>query len=156
MSNPKLTVPALSACAVLLASCATSQPDLADADIANIAGIEDSFGPPFTVSTVGPAAIDPRLLGPQTLPEGLTFSEEDRLTTATREPLSAKDLEGLPNSGELNGVSWSASILFFPDGSATAVSFQVIDEQAGERTVTLRDLTGGVSVSRGNLDDEEL
>ena len=90
------------------------------------------------------------------LPEGLTFSEEDRLTTATREPLSAKDLEGLPNSGELNGVSWSASILFFPDGSATTVSFQVIDEQAGERTVTLRDLTGGVSVSRGNLDDEEL
>ena len=90
------------------------------------------------------------------LPEGLTFSEEDRLTTATREPLSAKDLEGLPNSSELNGVSWSASILFFPDGSATAVSFQVIDEQAGERTVSLRDLTGGVSVSRGNLDDEEL
>jgi prepilin-type N-terminal cleavage/methylation domain-containing protein len=90
------------------------------------------------------------------LPEGLTFSEEDRLTTATREPLSAKDLEGLPNSGELNGVSWSAPILFFPDGSATAASFQVIDEQAGERTVTLRDLTGGVSVSRGNLGDEEL
>ena len=77
MSNPKLTVPALSACAVLLASCATSQPDLADADIANIAGIEDSFGPPFTVSTVGPAAIDPRLLGPQTLPEGLTFDPAD-------------------------------------------------------------------------------
>ena len=90
------------------------------------------------------------------LPEGITFSEEDRLTTATREPLSAKDLEGLPNSGELNGVSWSAPILFFPDGSATAISFQVIDEQAGERTVTLRDLTGGVSVSRGNPDNEEL
>jgi len=90
------------------------------------------------------------------LPEGITFSEEDRITTATREPLSAKDLEGLPNSGELNGVSWSAPILFFSDGSATAISFQVIDEQAGERTVTLRDLTGGVSVSRGNPNDEEL
>lgn len=90
------------------------------------------------------------------LPEGITFSEEDRLTTATREPLSAKDLDGLPNSGELNGVSWSAPILFFPDGSATAISFQVIDEQAGERTVILRDLTGGVTVSRGNPDNEEL
>ena len=90
------------------------------------------------------------------LPEGITFSEEDRITTATREPLSAKDLEGLPNTGELNGVSWSAPILFFSDGSATAISFQVIDEQAGERTVTLRDLTGGVSVSRGNPNDEEL
>lgn len=89
------------------------------------------------------------------LPDGITFSEEDRLT-ATREPLSAKDLEGLPNSGELNGVSWSAPILFYPDGSATAVSFQVIDEQAGERIVILRDLTGGVTVSRGNPDNEEL
>lgn len=77
MSNPKLSLPALGACAVLLVSCAASQPDLADADIADVAGIEDSFGPPFTVSTVGPAAIDPRLLGPQTLPEGLTFDPAD-------------------------------------------------------------------------------
>ena len=77
MSNPKLMVPVVGVCAVLAAGCSANQPDLADADIANIAGIEDSFGAPFTVSTVGPAAIDPRLLGPQTLPEGLTFDPAD-------------------------------------------------------------------------------
>ena len=96
MSNPKLTVPALSACAVLLASCATSQPDLADADIANIAGIEDSFGPPFTVSTVGPAAIDPRLLGPQTLPEGLTFDPALHHTAASTPLLRHGSVPGDP------------------------------------------------------------
>lgn len=90
------------------------------------------------------------------LPQGITFSEVGRATMATREPLTPQDLDGLPNSGELNGVSWSAPILFYPDGSATRMLFQVIDETAGERTVSVRDLTGGVSVSRGNPDDEEL
>lgn len=90
------------------------------------------------------------------LPEGITFSEASRLTTTARESLTPQDLDGLPNSGELNGVSWSAPILFYPDGSATEVSFQVIDEAAGERTIRVRDLTGGVSISRGNPDDTEL
>ena len=77
MPNPTLTLPALGACAVMLAACAADQPDLADADIAKVSGIEEAFGAPFTVNTVGPAAVDPRLLGPQNLPEGLTFDPPD-------------------------------------------------------------------------------
>ena len=64
----------VSVSAGLLTGCgADGSVDLSQADIANVADIKSSFGPPFTVSTVGPAAIDPRLLGPQPLPPGLTF-----------------------------------------------------------------------------------
>lgn len=90
------------------------------------------------------------------LPEGITFSEGESLATATRESLTAQDVEGLPDSGELSGISWSAPILFYPDGSATEAEFQVVDEEAGEMTIRLRDLTGGVRVSRGNPGDEDL
>jgi len=79
MSNAKRTLASLlaAASAGLSAGCGSGQDlDLAHADIANIADITSSFGPPFTVSNVGPAAIDPRLLGPQTLPPGLSFQPE--------------------------------------------------------------------------------
>lgn len=76
MSNPR-AIPVV-VCAVLVAACSAGpQPDSSNADIARVSGVEDSFGPPFTVSTVGPAAIDPRLLGPQRLPEGITFDPAD-------------------------------------------------------------------------------
>ena len=72
MSHAKMTL-ALS-CVGLLAACGGGQADdLSHADIANVADVKADFGPSFKVSTVGPAAIDPRLLGPQTLPPGLTF-----------------------------------------------------------------------------------
>ena len=82
MSNAKRTLASLlaAASAGLAAGCGSGQDldhaDLAHADIANVADITASFGPPFTVSNVGPAAIDPRLLGPQTLPPGLSFQPE--------------------------------------------------------------------------------
>ena len=70
MSKPKVTAPLLGVCVLMLAACGAGQPDLADADIANVSGVEDSFGAPFTVSTVGPAAVDPSVLTPQSLPPG--------------------------------------------------------------------------------------
>ena len=62
-------------CAGLLAACATpAKPvDLSAADIARVTELKADFPPPFTVKTVGPAAIDPRLLTAQKLPAGLTF-----------------------------------------------------------------------------------
>ncbi len=93
MSNPKVAAPVLAACVTLLAACGASQPDFSHADIANVAGIEDSFGPAFTVTTVGPAAVDPRLLAPQTLPEGLTFDPAD-CGEAANEQAVPSDVKG--------------------------------------------------------------
>ncbi|GJF11200.1 hypothetical protein NGTWS0302_15320 [Mycolicibacterium cyprinidarum] len=80
MSNATMTLARLAVpvCVGLLTACGSDQAvDLSQADIANVAEIKSSFDAPFTVTTVGPAAIDPRLLGPQTLPPGLTFDPAD-------------------------------------------------------------------------------
>ncbi|MFP6763635.1 MAG: type II secretion system protein [Planctomycetaceae bacterium] len=94
-----------------------------------------------------------------TLPEGLTFGEDDSLTTDSLtttglEPLTATDVEGLPDSGELTGLSWSRPILFYPDGTATETTLQVVDDEVGELIVNVRELTGGVTVTSDNLDQE--
>ena len=78
MSNPRALL--IIASAGLLAACATPQSaeqDLSHADIAHVANIKSSFGPQFKVTSVGPTGIDPRLLGPQTLPPGMTFDPAD-------------------------------------------------------------------------------
>ncbi|MGD9619766.1 MAG: DUF5642 family protein [Mycolicibacterium sp.] len=90
MQNQRATLAGVTVagCVGLLVACGSNQPvDLSRADIAKVAGIGSSFGPPYKVSTVGPAAIDPRLLGPQTLPPGLTFDPADCAAAASRQTL---------------------------------------------------------------------
>ena len=68
------------ACAGVLSACASGQSadqDFPRADIAHVANIKSSFGSDFKVNSVGPTGIDPRLLGPQTLPPGMTFDPAD-------------------------------------------------------------------------------
>jgi hypothetical protein len=66
------------ASAGLLTACGTGQSaDLSHADIAHVANVKSSFGSEFKVTSVGPTGIDPRLLGPQTLPPGVTFDPAD-------------------------------------------------------------------------------
>jgi hypothetical protein len=68
------------ASASVLTACATGQSaeqDLSHADIAHVANVKSSFGSEFKVTSVGPTGIDPRLLGPQTLPQGMTFEPAD-------------------------------------------------------------------------------
>ena len=85
MSNPpKPRVIAVVACVGLSVACNAAQPEgLSKADIARVAELKSSFAPPFTVKTVGPAAIDPRLLAPEKLPSGLTFDPAECGRTAT-------------------------------------------------------------------------
>jgi len=67
-------------CAAVLAGCATGQsaePDVSHANIANVADIKSTFGSQYQVTSVGPTGIDPRLLGPQSLPQGMTFDPAD-------------------------------------------------------------------------------
>jgi hypothetical protein len=71
---------AVIASAGVLTACATGQSadqDFSHADIAHVANVKSSFGPQFKVTSVGPTGIDPRLLGPQTLPPGMTFDPAD-------------------------------------------------------------------------------
>jgi hypothetical protein len=80
------------ACAGVLAACATGQSadaDLSKADIARVKDVRSNFGPEFKVSEVGPSGIDPRLLGPQTLPQGMKFDPADCGTFATAQVLPA-------------------------------------------------------------------
>jgi Domain of unknown function (DUF5642) len=78
MSNPRAIVVVV--CAGVLTACATGQSaeqDFSHADIAHVANVKSSFGPDFKVNSVAPTGIDPRLLGPQTLPPGMTFDPAD-------------------------------------------------------------------------------
>jgi len=80
------------ACAAVLAACANGQSaeqDLSHADIANVANVKSSFGSEFKVTSVGPTGIDPRLLGPQTLPPGMTFDPADCAKAASQQVVPA-------------------------------------------------------------------
>jgi hypothetical protein len=80
------------ACAGLLTACATGQSadqDLSHADIAHVADVKSSFGSQFKVTSVGPTGIDPRLLGPQPLPQGMTFDPADCAKAASQQVVPA-------------------------------------------------------------------
>jgi hypothetical protein len=84
MSNPRAML--VIASAGLLTACGTGQSaDLSHADIAHVANVKSSFGPEFKVTSVGPTGIDPRLLGPQTLPPGMTFDPADCAKAASQQ-----------------------------------------------------------------------
>ena len=81
---------ALVCAGVVLAACGTSDAvDLSNADIARVKDVRSSFGPQFTVTEVAPTGIDPRLLGPQTLPEGMKFDPADCGSFASSQVLPA-------------------------------------------------------------------
>ena len=71
-------------CVVGFAACSTgSTPRDVGGDIARVEDVSSSFGPEFAVKTVKPTGIDPRLLAPQALPEGVTFDPPDCAKFAT-------------------------------------------------------------------------
>lgn len=80
------------ACAAVLTACANGQSaeqDLSHADIAHVANVKSSFGSQFKVTSVGPTGIDPRILGPQTLPQGMTFDPADCAKAASQQVVPA-------------------------------------------------------------------
>jgi len=56
-------------------------------------------------------------------------------------------LSGISNAGDLTNVTWSAPILFHADGSATTAQIVISDKKSRSVVVSVRALTGGVSVS---------
>tara|TARA_R110002072_G_scaffold303069_1_gene492601 strand:+ start:95512 stop:96090 length:579 start_codon:yes stop_codon:yes gene_type:complete len=81
-----------------------------------------------------------------TLPAQITFAESGGATGST---VSSELLNGLADAGELSGVSWSAPILFYSDGTSSEAEFEIVDTYGNSRTVSVRDLTGGVTVREG-------
>jgi hypothetical protein len=88
MANPRAAL--VVACVGALAACATGQSadtDFSKADIANVKKVRPTFGPQFHVTDVGSTGIDPRLLGPQTLPPGMKFDPADCAKFASQQVL---------------------------------------------------------------------
>jgi len=81
-----------------------------------------------------------------TLPATITFGESGGGTGSS---LSSELLNGLADAGELNGLPWSAPILFYSDGTSSDTKFEIVDEYGNARTILVRDLTGGVTVKEG-------
>jgi hypothetical protein len=74
MPSPKTI--AVLACAGLLAGCGSggqTEDELSTADIAKISEVRSTFGPQFQYRDIAPTGIDPKLLQPQGMPEGVTF-----------------------------------------------------------------------------------
>ena len=63
------------------------------------------------------------------------------------ETLKSLAFGNLPNAGDLASKTWSNPILFRFDGSAEDKTFRVMDEQQRSCDVTVRGLTGAISVS---------
>ena len=77
MLNPKAVL--VIACVGALAACSpaeSAEPDVSRADIANIKNVRSDFPPPFKITDIAPAGIDPGLLETQPLP-GVKFEPAD-------------------------------------------------------------------------------
>jgi hypothetical protein len=77
LRTPLATLVAV-AVVTLVAGCANNPPAAGpQADISKVLDVKSTFGPSFTVSTVAPTGIDPRLLAQQPLPPGTVFDPPD-------------------------------------------------------------------------------
>jgi prepilin-type N-terminal cleavage/methylation domain-containing protein len=76
-------------------------------------------------------------------PEDASMAAEDLSDLGV---LSEDFLMGLPGSLELSSVSWSQPILFYPDGTAVSAAFNVVDTKKQFVRISVRELTGAVSV----------
>jgi hypothetical protein len=61
-------------CSGWLAACGSEHKPI---DTAEVFGVKSTFGDDFKVNTKGPKDIDPKMLGPQKLPPGVTFDPAD-------------------------------------------------------------------------------
>ncbi|WP_166827070.1 prepilin-type N-terminal cleavage/methylation domain-containing protein [Thalassoroseus pseudoceratinae] len=62
-------------------------------------------------------------------------------------------LAGLPLAMEWSSVGWSQPILFYPNGSAMSSQFEIHHEDGEIMRVSIRDLTGAVSIVSKRAED---
>jgi type II secretory pathway pseudopilin PulG len=78
--------------------------------------------------------------------EALTFQGVDGENVAG-ERLEQEWFDGLPDQSRLSDAVWSPAIKFYPDGSAEDAQLEIIDERKQAIGISIRGLTGGVTVS---------
>lgn len=102
-----------------------------------------------TTSTASALSSSSQNSGPQTgeLPKGISFSGDLDGTLLTVEQLPAELFSGLSNAYELTQVGWSSPIAFRLDGSANDTELSVVDSRDRQIRLTIRGLTGGITVS---------
>lgn len=66
--------------------------------------------------------------------------------SAGSETLNAELLAGLPEASRLAQASWSTPILFYPEGSGTDVTFDLLDQRGQFIRISVRGLTGAVTI----------
>ncbi|MCA9011325.1 MAG: hypothetical protein KDB01_16350 [Planctomycetaceae bacterium] len=88
------------------------------------------------------------------LPETI-FLRTSQGDTSGGETLEGPAFGDLENAGTLASKNWSMPILFRFDGSAEDKSFRVLDEQQRSCEVTIRGLTGTISLSGVFIMEEE-
>lgn len=79
------------------------------------------------------------------LPEGVMFAASG-VESYTGERLDPALLAELPDALGLSQASWSAPLLFFPDGTAEDATLTIVDEREQSIDLTIRGLTGAVTV----------
>ena len=86
---------------------------------------------------------------PQTaeLPKGVVFAADLNGAAFGLERLSPPQLAGLPDSYGLAQVGWSFAMPMQPDGSTTNFEFAVVDARDKQIRLSVRGLTGGITVS---------
>jgi Domain of unknown function (DUF5642) len=112
------------ACVGVLAACGSG--GSSSSDIAKVDSVKSTFGPQFQVSSVAPTGIDPRLLAPQTLPQGMKFEPADCAKFATEQVLpsglkgnmAATSAEGEGNRFIAMAVEMSEPVPFNDPGQA--------------------------------------
>jgi hypothetical protein len=91
-------------CAGWLAACSTGQ-SAHPPDITKLFDVKSTFGPEFRVTTKGPSGVDPRMVGPQKLPPGVTvdppncadYASGQRLPAGLQGKMAAVAAEGNGN-----------------------------------------------------------
>lgn len=89
----------------------------------------------------------PRVSGQ--LPEGFSFVSADLATSGT-EALDEQAVAGLVDQRQVLEASWSPPLLFFSDGTSQNASFDIVNEQNQSRRLSLRSLTGSVTLRDPN------
>lgn len=109
--------------------------------------VTSSASPETTAVTATTAAPDADS-GPQSseLPQKVNFAADLDGTPFVVEHLPPEMLAGLSNAYALGQVSWSTPVVFQPDGSAVDVELAVIDSRDRQMRLSVRGLTGGVTV----------
>jgi prepilin-type N-terminal cleavage/methylation domain-containing protein len=89
----------------------------------------------------------PRVSGQ--LPEGFSFVSAD-LATGGTEALDEQAVAGLADQRQLFEASWSPPLWFFSDGTSQNASFDIVNEQNQSRRLSIRSLTGSVTLRDPN------